>query len=71
MCTLSFVCSFHAAAGTVHTPFGGNEIHGPDSKVAQQGDQTSDGVQVFSRGTAYMVIVCVCVHVCMQCRSPM
>ena len=41
VCTLSFVCSFHAAAGPVHTPFGSNEIHGPDGKLTQQGEQTS------------------------------
>ena len=38
------MCSFHAAAGTVHTPFGGNEINGPDEKLAQQGKQISDYV---------------------------
>ena len=49
VCTLSFVCSFHAEAGPVHTPFGSNEIHGPDGKLAQQGEQ-SLCVQIFSRG---------------------
>ena len=44
VCTLSFVCSFHAAAGTVHAPFGGNEIHDADTKVAQQGEQSRDYV---------------------------
>ena len=41
VCTLSFVCSFHAAERSVHTPFGSNEIHGPDGKLTQQGEQTS------------------------------
>ena len=39
-----FVCSFNAAAASVHTSFGSNEIHGPDGKLAQQGEQTSDYV---------------------------
>ena len=39
-----FVCSFNAAAASVHTPFGSNEIHGPDGKLGQQGEQTSDYV---------------------------
>ena len=40
VCTLSFVCSFHAVAGSVHAPFGSNEIHGPDGKLAQQGKRS-------------------------------
>ena len=36
-----FVLPFHAAAGPDHTLFGDNEIHGPDGKLAQQGEQTS------------------------------
>ena len=67
VCTLSFVCSFHAAVGTVHTPFGGNELHDSDSKVAQQGKQTRDYV---CKSLGVIVCVCVCMHVCMQCRSP-
>ena len=41
VCTLSFVCSFHAVAEPAHTPFGSNEIHGPNGKLTQQGKQTS------------------------------
>ena len=44
------VCSFNAAAGSVHTPFGSNEIHGPDGKLAQQGEQTSNYVCKFLVG---------------------
>ena len=36
-----FVHPFHAAAGPDHTLLGDNEIHGPDGKLAQQGEQTS------------------------------
>ena len=38
---MPFVCTFHAAAGPAHTPFGDHEIHGRDGKLAQQGEQTS------------------------------
>ena len=38
---MPFVCSFHAAVGPAHPAFGDNEIHGPDGKLAQQGEQTS------------------------------
>ena len=79
-CTLSFVCSFHAAAGTVHTPFGGNEIHDSDSKVAQQGKQTRDYVCKFLvvqgcyiHGNCLCVCVNACVHAmpesCVMCAS--
>ena len=37
---MPFVYAFHAAAGPAHTPFGDNEIHGPDGKLAHQGEQT-------------------------------
>ena len=36
-----FVHPFHAAAGPDHTLFGDTEIHGPDGKLAPQGEQTS------------------------------
>ena len=53
--------SFHAAAGPAHNAFSDNEIHYPDSKLVQQGEQTCVGVcKSFLR-----VRACVCVHVCM------
>ena len=77
LCTLSFVCSFHAAAGRVHTPFGGNEINGPGGMLAQQGEQTRDYVCKYLVVQGYYVLgssVCVCVFVhacvCMQCLGP-
>ena len=61
--------SFHAAAGPAHTPFRGNEIHGPDGKLAQQGEQNLC-VPIFSSGTMYMVIVCACnAESCVLCTS--
>ena len=38
---MPFVYSFHAAAGPAHAPFSDNELHGPDGKLVQQGEQTS------------------------------
>ena len=37
---MPFMCSFHAA-GPAHDAFADNEIHGPDGKLTQQGEQTS------------------------------
>ena len=70
--TLSFVCSFHAAAGPVHTPFGGNEINGPDGKLAQQCEQTRDYVCNYLVVQGYYVhgnCVCACVCVCVFMRA--
>ena len=38
---MPFVYSFHATARPAHTPFCDHEIHGPDGKLTQQGEQTS------------------------------
>ena len=35
---------FHAAAGPSHTHLDDNEIHGPDAKLVQQGEQACAGV---------------------------
>ena len=51
---MPFVYSFNAAAGSAHAPFGNNEIHGPDGKLVQQGEQTRVGV----------CKSCVCVYLC-------
>ena len=36
VCILSIVCSFHAAAGLLPTPFGDNNIYGSE-RLTQQG----------------------------------
>ena len=38
---LKHAVSFHAAAGPAHPETGDNEIHGPNGKLTQQGEQTS------------------------------
>ena len=65
---MPFVCSFHAAVGPAHPETGDNEIHGPNGKLTQQGEQTSVCVckSFVAQGYynyMYMVIVIVCVRV--------